>query len=517
MDNKTNEKGMSLLVKLSGISTFFLLLAIVIFSVISVRSVQTSSMETAVFIGTDKLAGDMAFFEYMILHQHGQLSLHDNKLIGRDSVSLENKTEIVDKISSRIGIVATIFIREDQDFKRISTSLLNDKGERMVDTFLGTNSAAYSSAISGKDYSGNAVIFGKDYLTLYRPVIESTTNEVIGLLFIGIEMTKIADIISGNVVKKIIQTIIIAITILLALFVTNMLSINLILVKPIRSLTAIIRRLSMGDINLQIDKSKNHDEVGTMKNELIHLFDSLKRTAHFAQNIGNGNLDAEYHPLSSEDVLGNSLIEMRQSLQNTEKTQKMHAKNEKQRNWGTEGLAQFAEILRHDNDDMETLSYNIISNMVKYLNANQGGLFVLNESENEEDRCLEMKACYAFNRKKFVEKQIKQGEGLVGTCFLEGETIYITEVPDEYIQITSGLGDGNPRAVLLCPLKSNDEVYGVVELASFSEFEPYQLEFVQKVSESIASTIAAVQVNLRTGRLLQQTRLQAEEMTNQEE
>ena len=141
----------------------------------------------------------------------------------------------------------------------------------------------------------------------------------------------------------------------------------------------------------------------------------------------------------------------------------------------------------------------------------------MNQTEHEEERVLEMKACYAFDRNKFIEKQIRPGEGLVGTCYLEGELIYLTDIPDQYISITSGLGDANPRALLICPLKVNDQKFGVIELASFHPFEPYQLEFVQKVSESIAATISTVNVNIRTNLLLEQTKLQAEEMANTEE
>ena len=289
------------------------------------------------------------------------------------------------------------------------------------------------------------------------------------------------------------------------------------MLKNIKSVTEIIQQLSLGRLQMNIDKKQNQDEVGTMKHELWLLVEGLKQMSEFANKIGKGNLNAEYRMLSDDDALGGSLLEMRQSLQKAQKEQSIRDKEEEQRNWGTAGLAKFAEILRQDNNDLEALSYHVISNLVKYLGINQGGIFVMNEAENEEDRVLEMKACYAFDRKKYTEKKIHPGEGLVGTCFLEGEMIYMTEVPDSYITITSGLGNANPKAILISPLKVNDQIYGVVELASFHQFEPYQIDFVQKVSESIAATISSVNVNIRTSRLLAQTKLQAEEMANQEE
>ena len=221
--------------------------------------------------------------------------------------------------------------------------------------------------------------------------------------------------------------------------------------------------------------------------------------------------------MSDGDVLGNALLEMSDNLQKSRREAEASREEERRRNWATSGLTKFAEILRSNNDNLETLSYNIISNMVKYLDANQGGVFVLNEAENKEDWALELKACYAYDRKKFINKQIHPGEGLVGTCFLEGEPIYMTDVPDDYVTITSGLGDANPTAILICPLKVNDRIFGVIELASFHEMEPYQLDFVQKVGESIASSISTVRVNIRTERLLAQTRLQTEEKSNTEE
>jgi len=290
--------------------------------------------------------------------------------------------------------------------------------------------------------------------------------------------------------------------------------------RPLKEMKNTVDALSEGNVNVTFTEKfqKGEHELAQVLRQLSKMAGSFKNIAEFAARVGKGDLDVEYRLLGENDVLGGSLLEMRQGLQHSSKEQLERAKkDEEKRNWGATGLAKFAEILRANNDNLEALSYNIISNMVKYLNANQGGIFVLNETENEQDKVLEMKGCYAYDRKKFVEKKIHPGEGLVGTCYLEGEPIYMTDVPDRYISITSGLGKANPRAVFICPLKVNDAIFGVIELASFHEFEPYQLEFIQKVSESIAVTISTVNVNIRTNQLLAQTRIQAEDMANQEE
>ena len=322
-------------------------------------------------------------------------------------------------------------------------------------------------------------------------------------------------VLIGSLIGRGVLPVYVGIPVGLASIAVGFTVIGRIIQKPLKEMVTKINFLSKGDLNFTLDKKflKGKHELAEVSRKIVQLSEALKKVASFADQVGNGNLSVEYSLLGENDTIGKAMLGMRDNLQKAETEMEQRRSEEEQRNWATQGLAKFAEILRRDNDNLETLSQNIISHLVKYLGANQGGIFVL----NDDDSILEMKACYAFDRNKFVDKQVQFGEGLVGTCYLEGAPIYMTDIPDSYIAITSGLGEAKPSAILICPLKVNDQIYGVIELASFQEFEAYQREFVEKVSESIASTVGSVKVNIRTNKLLEQTKLQSEEMANQEE
>ena len=179
----------------------------------------------------------------------------------------------------------------------------------------------------------------------------------------------------------------------------------------------------------------------------------------------------------------------------------------------------FGEILRNYSDNFETLSDEIISNLVRYLEANQGALFITggNGAEATDEPYMEMAACYAWDKKKFIDRKIYKGDGLAGQAWIEGDSIYLTEVPENFVTITSGLGEANPRSIIIVPLKVNQEIHGVIEIASFKEYDEFEIEFIEKVSESIASTISSVKVNERTQKLLQESTMMTEQMRAQEE
>ncbi len=261
---------------------------------------------------------------------------------------------------------------------------------------------------------------------------------------------------------------------------------------------------------------RSEDEVGTIVHFVNKLIHGLRQTADFSVQIGQGNLDSEYKPLSGKDVLGNSMLQMRESLKHATEEEKRRKKEDDERNWVAMGLAKFGEILRTNYTSTRELGEVVIQNLVKYLKANQGGIFQLND-ELESDKHLELLAAFAYDRKKYLTKKVLFGEGLVGACAIEKQTIYMTEIPQGYISITSGLGDANPDSLLIVPMRLEEKVFGVIEIASFRKFEKYEIEFVEKVAESIASTLSTVKINTKTTQLLQQSQQQAEEMAAQEE
>ncbi len=302
---------------------------------------------------------------------------------------------------------------------------------------------------------------------------------------------------------------------LILLYVIYLIARNI--TKPIKLTTNALQTISQGDLeNVKKLEIKNGDECGQIAKALNSLVDGLKRTADFANKIGEGKLDSEFELLGKNDMLGNSLLNMRESLIKAEKEEEKRKEEDKKRNWASQGHSMFGDILRQDNDNLNELSFKVIKNLVKYLNANQAGMFIVND-DNPDDIFLELTACYAFDRRKYLQKTIKPGEGLVGATFLEQKTTYIEEVPQDYIRITSGLGGENPDCILIVPLIVNEKVMGVIELASFKAFKKHEIEFVEKVAESIASTISSAKINAKTANLLEQSQKQAEEMKAQEE
>ncbi len=283
------------------------------------------------------------------------------------------------------------------------------------------------------------------------------------------------------------------------------------LTDPIKYIRNIITALSRGEIPKEEKASVfiQEDEIGEMKSAVDRLIQSFRSTSEFADAIGKGQYNAVFDPLGDNDMLGNSLISMRDNLKNS-------ADEGKERRWTNEGLSVVNELLKTGKEEFEKLADEIIKLLVVYLNANQGALFIINTAD-KTDEFMELTACYAWNKKKFLKDRVKKGDGLTGQAWAEKNYIYLKEVPDDYIQLTSGLGKALPRTVLIVPMVLNNVVFGVIELASLHTFEQYQIDFLVKTGENIASTLSILKSSEETKSLLRESQQITHQLASQEE
>ncbi|MCU0445501.1 MAG: GAF domain-containing protein [Microscillaceae bacterium] len=303
---------------------------------------------------------------------------------------------------------------------------------------------------------------------------------------------------------------------LIALNVLAFLQFNNAFLRKIQDLATQAHAIRQGNMQLKIDPQA-YPNFSHLAHTLNQLTDNMELATQIVRNIEQGNLSANQALFQNEKNRQNELSQALWTMQNQIQT---IAETEKRRTWAIEGLAHFGELLRAYNTDLKVLGDQLLNNLVPYIEAVQGGMFVAQVAKNQEVT-LDLVSSFAYNRKKFIKKsvliQANLAEGLLGQAYLEKGTIYLPDIPNDYLKVVSGLGDAPPKYILIVPLIHNEQVYGVLELASFKEFAHHQIEFVEKLAESVASMINTVLINDRTRRLLIESQEQSEALRAQEE
>jgi PAS domain S-box-containing protein len=248
---------------------------------------------------------------------------------------------------------------------------------------------------------------------------------------------------------------------------------------------------------------------GVLGEYLLKIQQNMEEVSTFVETVGQKNTTASINSLDHTRGLGKSLIGMQHKLQELSEV-------EEKRNWRNSGLTEIGDILRK-NQDLSTkeISFIFLKELIPYVSLNQGGVFIINDQE--EPKFIELMACYAYEKKKHLEKRIEWGQGLVGQCILEGSPTYLTEIPESYLKITSGLGTSNPRCIFLVPIRYNSIIYGVLEVASFKKLDQNELGFVEMACSAFGAVIANSKVNERTRILLEASRNIADELKIKEE
>ncbi|CBN54296.1 MULTISPECIES: HAMP domain-containing protein [Kamptonema] len=184
-----------------------------------------------------------------------------------------------------------------------------------------------------------------------------------------------------------------------------------------------------------------------------------------------------------------------------------------EQDWLKTNLAKFTRMLQGQRD-LETVSKLILSELTPLVSAQHGVFFMMDSVEH--DPFLKLLSTYAYRERKNLGNKFNLGEGLVGQCALEKERILLTEVPDNYVKISSGLGESTPLNVVVLPVLFEGQVTAVIELASFRRFSEIHLTFLDQLTESIAIVLNTIAASMRTEELLKQSQSLAEELQAQQ-
>jgi signal transduction histidine kinase/CheY-like chemotaxis protein/HAMP domain-containing protein len=460
----------------------------------------------------------------------------------------------------------TILISSDDFILRSNSRFFKDSTllKRKVDTEATRASAAGKTGVKTIiDYRGEPTLIAHTPLSI--PNVKWSLN------------AKIDEAEAFAVVHQILTLMLLIIGIIAVIVVTVALFIGKSIVKPILTMTKIAHQLAAGNMKQTIE-IKTQDEIGLMGNAfqqmIAHLGQVIDDIVKVSKGLAAGNLhvtpQAEYQGdllqvknaletglsnlrLVVEDIVqisqrlvegkrrviakaeyNGDFIPIKDSLETASvKLAETTAQNNIQ-NWLKTGQTQLNEKMRGEQDIIQ-LAKNIITFLAKYLEMPVGVFYLLEEreigtalrersqtqTENgpvSETARLKLVASYAYTHRKGIRNEILIGEGLVGQAALEQEQILITNVPEDYyIQIKSGLGKALPRNVLIQPLKYENALKGVIELASFKTITDIQLEWIAQITPSIGIAVNTAESRYRVQALLQQSQTQTEELQTQAE
>ncbi|MCR4339902.1 MAG: response regulator, partial [Gemmatimonadaceae bacterium] len=248
------------------------------------------------------------------------------------------------------------------------------------------------------------------------------------------------------------------------------------------------------------------DNVNAMANSLTL---QVRAIADVATAVTRGDLSRQItvEAQGELDELKNNLNQMIGNLKETTE------KNTEQ-DWLKTNLAKFSRMMQGQKD-LETVSRLIMSELTPLVSAHYGVFYLMDDTSGAP--LLRLIASYAYKERKNVSNVFRLGEGLVGQAALEKKAILLTNVPDDYVTIVSGLGEAPPRNIIVLPILFEGEVKAVIELASFQPFSQIHQLFLDQLSESVGVVINMISANMRTAELLEQSQGLTHELQSQSE
>jgi signal transduction histidine kinase/DNA-binding response OmpR family regulator/HAMP domain-containing protein len=239
------------------------------------------------------------------------------------------------------------------------------------------------------------------------------------------------------------------------------------------------------------------------------LTTQIRAIAEVATAVTTGDLSRSITVEAAGEVasLKDNINEMIRNLRDTTRINT-------EQDWLKTNVARFTRLLQGQRD-LLTVSRLILSELAPLVSVQQGVFYITDASEGTP--VLKLLASYAFQERKHVSNQVEPGEGLIGQCFLEKQRIVLTEVPDDYLRIGSGLGEAAPHNIVVLPVLFEGEVLAVIELASFNRFGAIQLTLLDQLTESIGIVLNTIAATTRTEELLSQSQSLTEELRKQQQ
>ncbi|WP_337884051.1 response regulator [Fischerella thermalis] len=238
--------------------------------------------------------------------------------------------------------------------------------------------------------------------------------------------------------------------------------------KPLAEISKATEKLAAGDLSVNVPVDNRRDEIGKLAQAFNQMIANLRAT----------------------------------TLKNNEQ------------NWLKSNLARFSQMLQGQRS-LENVARMILSELVPLMEAQQG-VFYLMDHENEQP-ILKLLGSYAYQERKNLSNKFRLGEGLVGQCALEKQKIILTDVPSDYIRISSGLGESKPLNIIVLPVLFENQVIAVIELASFYKFSDIHLTFLDQVSEIIGIVLNAILSDIRTQELLEESQRLTQQLQSQQQ
>ncbi len=273
--------------------------------------------------------------------------------------------------------------------------------------------------------------------------------------------------------------------------------------RRISSTAALANAIARGELPPLV-KTPGSDEIGDVNRAFNRMIETSREIIRQASTIAQGNYDVALTPRSDKDELVQTLEKMARAL-------KTLSENTKQQDWLKTGMNHLGERLRGE-QDLPTLARNVLGFLANYLHAHIGVLYA-----TDDGKTLRLVGSHALVLTKTGRANFDLGEGLVGQAALSREAILVEHVPPNYILVESGVGQTGATSLLLLPLVRDNELLGVLELASLQPFSSLQRDFLNLAAESIAIALHSAAARARVAQLLRRTQEQAQELRNQQE